>query len=210
MRLRQPRTDRRTYPPSQCHHQRLERPLQPPTPAPRARLPTASGLRCWPHPPMNGSHTRWISSRGQATSPRPYRTTSTGPVTSWASSTTGPVAGTASAALATGRECEARLTGEESGRLPHGHVPGNGSMDSRRCAPGEAPATWTSQCVLSALPPLAAAQRSRRSPRSSRSRATSVPSRSACSDRPRGPAGLCRSAAELFGRVGCYDLPQIP
>jgi hypothetical protein len=37
--------------------QRLEGRLQPPTPTQRARLPTASGLRCWLRPPMTASHT---------------------------------------------------------------------------------------------------------------------------------------------------------
>jgi hypothetical protein len=34
-----------------------------------ARLPGPSHLRCSLHPPMNDSHTEWISSRGPATGP---------------------------------------------------------------------------------------------------------------------------------------------
>lgn len=44
--------------------QRRERRLQPPPAAQCSRLPAASGLRCWPHPPMIDSHPRWTSSRG--------------------------------------------------------------------------------------------------------------------------------------------------
>jgi hypothetical protein len=47
-------------------------------PTQRTRLPTASGLRCWLHPPMIDSHKKWISSRDPATHQSAHTPAATG------------------------------------------------------------------------------------------------------------------------------------